>query len=65
MGFGSDTAVSLLIAVGENPDRLDSEASFAALCGVSPVERPRDAGSTVGSTVVAIVRQMPRSIASC
>ncbi|WP_406510662.1 transposase [Streptomyces sp. NBC_00212] len=24
---------------GDNPERLDSEASFAALCGVSPVER--------------------------
>lgn len=25
--------------MGGNPERLDSEASFAALCGVSPVER--------------------------
>ncbi|MFE5373273.1 transposase [Streptomyces mirabilis] len=25
--------------MGDNPERLDSEASFAALCGVSPVER--------------------------
>ncbi|MDX3246499.1 transposase [Streptomyces sp. ME18-1-4] len=25
--------------VGDNPERLDSEESFAALCGVSPVER--------------------------
>ncbi|MFF7597882.1 transposase [Streptomyces mirabilis] len=24
--------------MGDNPERLDSEASFAALCGVSPVE---------------------------
>jgi transposase len=28
-----------LAAVGDNPERLSSEASFAALCGVSPVER--------------------------
>ena len=34
-----DTAVTLLITVGDNPERLDSEASFAALCGVGPVER--------------------------
>jgi hypothetical protein len=39
VGIGPDTAVALLITVGDNPDRLDSEASFAALCGVSPVER--------------------------
>ncbi|MGW8970595.1 transposase [Streptomyces platensis] len=25
--------------MGDNPERLHSEASFAALCGVSPVER--------------------------
>lgn len=33
------TAVALLIEVGDNPERLGSEASFAALAGVSPVER--------------------------
>lgn len=37
-GVGPDTAAALLIAVGDNPDRLHSEASFAALCGVTPVE---------------------------
>ncbi|WP_406472087.1 transposase [Streptomyces sp. NBC_01615] len=39
VGVGPDTAVALLIAVGDNSERLGSEASFAALCGVSPVER--------------------------
>lgn len=39
VGVGPDTAVALLITVGDNPERLDSEASFAALFGVSPVER--------------------------
>jgi transposase len=39
VGIGPDTAVALLITVGDNPERLGSEASFAALCGVSPVER--------------------------
>lgn len=28
-----------MIAAGDNPERLGSEASFAALCGVSPVEQ--------------------------
>lgn len=37
-GAGIDVAAKLLIAAGENPERLNSEASFAALCGVSPVE---------------------------
>ncbi len=38
-GVGPDSAAALLIAAGDNPDRLNSEASFAALCGVSPVEQ--------------------------
>ena len=37
-GIGPDTAAALLITAGDNPDRLHSEASFAALCGVSPLE---------------------------
>jgi transposase len=37
-GVGPDTAAALLIAAGDNPERLHSEASFAALCGVSPIE---------------------------
>lgn len=37
-GVGTDTAGALLVAAGDNPDRLRSEASFAALCGVSPIE---------------------------
>ncbi|WP_258382526.1 IS110 family transposase [Streptomyces sp. NTH33] len=39
VGIGPDTAVTLLITMGDNPERLGSEASFAALCGASPVER--------------------------
>lgn len=37
-GVGTDVAGALLVAVGDNPSRLRSEASFAALCGVSPVD---------------------------
>lgn len=37
-GVGYDSAAALLIAVGDNPERMKNEASFAALCGVSPVE---------------------------
>ncbi|MFK0224106.1 IS110 family transposase [Streptomyces vinaceus] len=39
VGVGPDSAAVLLIAAGDNPDRLTDEASFAALCGVSPVEQ--------------------------
>ncbi|GAA2570717.1 MULTISPECIES: transposase [Streptomyces] len=38
MGIGPDSAVTLLITVGDNPERLNAEASFAASCGVSPME---------------------------
>ncbi|MEV7015221.1 SDR family NAD(P)-dependent oxidoreductase [Streptomyces sp. NPDC093991] len=38
VGIGPDSAVTVLITMGDNPERLDSEASFAALCGVSPIE---------------------------
>jgi transposase len=38
-GVGHDSAAILLIAAGDNPERLRTEASFAALCGVTPVER--------------------------
>lgn len=36
-GVGTDIAGQLLITAGDNPERLKSEASFAALCGVSPL----------------------------
>jgi len=36
-GVGTDTAASLLVAAGDNPDRLRSEGSWARLCGVAPL----------------------------
>lgn len=42
IGYGS--AAQLLITAGDNPERLRSEASFAALCGVSPI--PASSGKT-------------------
>ena len=35
---GTDHAAALLIVAGDNPERLRSEASFASLCGASPIE---------------------------
>lgn len=43
-GVGPQTAAQLLVTAGDNPTRLRSEASFAALCGVSPL--PASSGRT-------------------
>jgi transposase len=36
-GVGIDTAATLLVTAGDNPDRLHSERSWAHLCGVTPL----------------------------
>ena len=38
VGVGPDTAALLLVAAGDNPSRLTSEATWAKLCGVCPLE---------------------------
>jgi transposase len=43
-GIGPDTAATLLVTAGSNPERLRSEAAFAALCGVNPI--PASSGKT-------------------
>ncbi|HVA58936.1 MAG TPA: transposase [Mycobacteriales bacterium] len=45
-GVGPETAATLLVSVGDNPDRLHSEAAFARLCGVAPI--PAGSGKTNG-----------------
>lgn len=37
-GVGIHSAAQLLITAGANPERLHSDAAFAALCGASPVQ---------------------------
>src|SRR5512133_1686779 len=37
-GVGPDVASALLVAAGDNPRRLRSEAAFSMLCGSSPIE---------------------------
>jgi transposase len=39
VGIGPDSAAALLMAAGDNPDRIANEASLAALCGAGPVEQ--------------------------
>ena len=37
-GVGSDSAGALLVAAGDNPERLRSNAAFSMLCGASPIQ---------------------------
>ncbi len=37
-GVGIDTAAMLLVAAGDNPQRIRSEAAWAHLCGVAPIQ---------------------------
>ncbi|MGD3112968.1 IS110 family transposase [Streptomyces sp. YGL11-2] len=74
-GVGPDSAATLLIAAGDNPGRLTSEGAFAALCGVSPVERSsgrthrhrlnrggdRQANAALWRIVLTRLRDEPRS----
>lgn len=43
-GVAEDSASELLIVVGDNPDRIDSEAALAKLCGACPI--PASSGKT-------------------
>ena len=53
-GVNTDTAASLMIAAGDNPERLKSEAAFANLCGVAPTLRlPPARRSAIDSTARA------------
>ena len=59
-GVGTDTAASLLIAAGDNPERLENEAAFAHLCGAAPI--PASSGKSVrviASTLTATARRQP------
>lgn len=43
-GVGPDVAGQLLTTIGDNPNRMHSEAAFAMLCGVAPL--PASSGKT-------------------
>ena len=44
-GVGFEVAARLLVAAGDNPERLRSEAAWAHLCGVAPI--PASSGKTI------------------
>ena len=43
-GVGYEVAAKLLIAAGDNPERLTSEQAFAHMCGTAPL--PASSGKT-------------------
>ena len=43
-GIGTRTAAEMLLLVGDNPERIRSEAAFAKLCGACPI--PASSGKT-------------------
>jgi len=43
-GIGTGTIADMLIVLGDNPERMKSEAAFAKLCGVCPI--PASSGKT-------------------
>lgn len=45
-GVGPDSAAELVIAAGDNGERIRNEAAFAKLCGVCPI--PASSGRTTG-----------------
>jgi len=53
-GVGPDTAAALVIAAGDNPDRMHSHAAFASLCGAAPDPRNlRQPAHATASTAAA------------
>jgi transposase len=58
-GVGPDSASAVLLAAGDNPQRLRSEAAFSMLCGVSPVE------ASSGKTVAIDSCREPRRVDRC
>ncbi|MGH7760735.1 MAG: transposase [Candidatus Dormibacteraceae bacterium] len=60
-GVGPDTAAALLLAAGDNPARLRSDASFSMLCGSSPVPASSARPSGIASIEAVIARPMQPS----
>jgi transposase len=43
-GISTGTVAEILVALGDNPERIRSRAAFAKLCGVCPI--PASSGKT-------------------
>ena len=74
-GVGVDTAATLLVTAGDNPWRIRSEAAWAHLCGVAPIQASsgkvsrvrldrggdRQANSALWGVVITRLRSDPRT----
>ena len=60
--MASGTAAEMLLLVGDNPERIHSEAAFAKLCGACPIRHQAARPSGTASTVEATGRPTPPSI---
>jgi transposase len=56
-GVGHDSAGALLVAAGDNPGRLRSEAAFSMLCGTSPI--PASSGKSIRHRLNRVVTGKP------
>ena len=61
LGIGVETTSALLVAAGDNPERLRNEATFAHLCGVRLSTRAAANKNVTASTVVVTAKRTPRS----
>ena len=55
-GVGPDTAALLLVAAGDHPERLRSEAAWAHLCAAAPIPASSGKSPATGSTPAATAR---------
>jgi transposase len=62
-GVGPGTAALLLVAAGDHPERLRSEAAWAHLCGVAPVPRVIGEGPAAPPEPRRQPRGQPRPVA--
>ena len=58
-GVGTENAGAVMVAVGDNPDRLRSEASFAMMCGVCPIPHRVGRRNATVSTAEATAKPTP------
>ena len=65
LGIGTDAASALLVAAGDNPERLHNEAAFAHLCGASPSTPAAASRNDTASTAAVIARPTRPSGTSC
>ena len=64
-GVGPDTAALLLIAAGDHPGRLRSEAAWAHLCAAAPIPASSGKSPATGSTPAATARPTMPCGGSC